>query len=351
LAQGFSRHLLSIAMESDALLGYWQGASRRGDPLANRAKDKIAANEAKPRKDKKGHTAALAVALALLSTTFYVTMVFIATYGFHKVPRLVWLYFFFALGLALLWFWFAGRHWKRRREERQWLGQSSAAGTCCGMLFGLFVYFNWMIYFHAYRERRAYTNVAASQPGAQFQDAGSLRFTPETQVDTTKSVGYASATRGETLCVAPVVDSSLTQPDAAVSFFAYGVGCCAWRANFGCGDAGDPWAHGGLMMLGSYDIYSPWLAWLIESVGGGVDMTGFDDAISLQKAAFGTVASPAPRLVRWARDPSSLERTYAYHGLEAVLISCAVYMALACAGGCLVSCCASRIRPEKRLTT
>merc|ERR1719265_1371724 len=136
-----------------------------------------------------------------------------------------------------------------------------------------------------------YTNIAVSQPVEQFVDASMIAFTTDTTLDVTRAVGFKSATANAMLCVAPIIDGSMGL-EQEVHFFAVGVGCCQPRASFLCDDAADASAKNALLMLEPRMLTSPLMEW---AVAGAIDRTGFAAAISMQSAAFQTVAAPKTR--------------------------------------------------------
>lgn len=191
---------------------------------------------------------------------------------------------------------FAAKKWQRATIRH------SMIGLIAGLAVGSLIYYQKLIFYYGYQRHRTYSNVAASQQSLQFVDAGKLEFTVDSKVDTTRAVGFRSAMDHHTLCVAPIVDGSMGQSDP-VSFFAIGEGCCGWRANFRCGDVGDPSARSGLMMMDSSLLAGPVMAWTVARV---TDRDHYDKAIALQKAAFGTTIADDTRLVWWTKDPDKL---------------------------------------------
>lgn len=224
------------------------------------------------------------------------------------------------LGIFVLcgcWFAFAGGGRKR------WLARLSFLTFLAileGVIVGLVIYYKYMIYYHAYNDMRTYTNVAASQPSGQFEDAGMLLFTSDTQVDVNRAVGYRDAATATTICVAPVVDSSMGPTDP-ISFWAVGTNCCEPRAHFACDGATKGGARAALLKLDSDVLVSPTVE-LIASWFGGLgwhDASKYDDAIRLDEAAYSSVPADHKRFLRWTDDPHKLAAVYKDDGTTAVV--------------------------------
>lgn len=144
-------------------------------------------------------------------------------------------------------------------------------------------------------ERNSYVNVLATEPAAQFADAGKVVFADGTRIDSQRSLGYKD---GKTFCVAPVMDE---QSGGAVEFWAVGNDCCQVRGSFWCDDAWNYKARAGV-------VYQ--------------DVTGqFMAAVRQAEAAFELAASAEPLLVRWVKEPERVEWNHRVIG-NAILISC-----------------------------
>jgi len=179
-----------------------------------------------------------------------------------------------------------------------------AAST--GLLAGLIAYYKHLAYYSHYKASVVHVNVAANENVLRFADSGLLSFTADSHVDVSRSVGYQSAVKDATLCVAPIVDSVMAPTDP-VSFFAVGTDCCEWRAAFKCDDAANPDAHGGALWLELSTITSPAGALAFEDRGLEA---GFVRAVHLQEAVYSTVLANHTRFLRWAKDPTSIQDEY-----------------------------------------
>lgn len=186
--------------------------------------------------------------------------------------------------------------------------------TLAAICVGFFFYYKYLLYYNAYGDMRSYTNVAASQQASQFEDAAMLLFTSDTQVDTTRAVGFRDAKSASTICVAPVVDSSMGETDP-ISFWAVGTNCCEPRAHFQCDGATKGGARAALLLLDTDVLVSPALESFVLTLGGH-SPAKYDNAIRLDKAAYGTVSAKNIRFLRWTDDPHALQANFRLDGLE-----------------------------------
>lgn len=208
-----------------------------------------------------------------------------------------------------------------KKRWLHWLGMLCILASIFGTVVGFYNHYKNMIYYYTYGDLRKYTNVAGSQSSTQFGDAGMLMFTGDTMVDTTRAVGFKNAAEGGTVyCVAPVMDSSMGQT-TPVSFWAVGTNCCEPRAHFACDDAGSG-AKSAMIMLEKDFLVPPTMEWVL---GGLSSRAGFDKAIELEQATFGTIAAHVTALIRWTKDPVALQDEYKHRGAKVVAEAIAVY--------------------------
>ncbi|CAD7942820.1 unnamed protein product, partial [Amoebophrya sp. A25] len=154
-----------------------------------------------------------------------------------------------------------------------------------GTFLGVVLYSYYMVFYYGYRDLRVFTNVMGSQPVEQFVDAGMLGFAFSTSVDTSRAVGYKSFEEGGRMyCVAPIVDKQqgLSSP---VKFWAVGENCCQPRGKFECGDAQNPKAHTGVVLLRP-DMFAPATAtWIVNEREGLLRQ--YERAVDLAQNVFG----------------------------------------------------------------
>lgn len=231
---------------------------------------------------------------------FYVFMATVVALFFDNWP--FWVVLTLVITLAK-----SGLVWKFL--VRRWLsslGLFFAFGSLSGFTMGLYAYYSCLLPYLRYADSEKHTNVAAGEPALRFADAGMLTFSPGSNVDVTRAVGYMSAKAGARMCVAPVMDLSMGAQDP-INFYAIGTNCCGWRGSFTCDDAGDPEARSALLELDMNTIVSPWTAWLWQDP---VTSDGFQAALKLQEAVYGTKAAAHVRLLHWAREPHTMQHGY-----------------------------------------
>lgn len=307
-------------------------AKRSGMPIGSAMNDPLVdrANASKPNSAFLNRMAAMktvnSTVLAFLPAFCFcisVYFTFWVTSNFHRVLEIISLYI-----LAMTWLCMYLTALARGKDAQQtksgWrrlCGKMSIFSNIAGCLIGVVIYYNYFIYYNAYTGMQTYTNVAVSQPVSQFTDASMITFTSNTRLDVSRAVGYKSATRNEVLCVAPVVDGSLPL-EQEVNFFAVGVGCCQPRSSFTCDDALDATTRNAALMLEPSTLTTPLMRWAVDDV---LDREGFDAAIRMQVAAFGTLVAENTRLIYWSKDPIKFANDFRSRGIEALIISCVAY--------------------------
>jgi len=265
-------------------------------------------------------------ALTFIPFCVYVLILFVTSYMFYASPVGVTLTFCTVAGVCVMQYLMA-EHCTRKASKRwkKWIGAFGALAALAGLLVGVGIHYRWMLYYAKYTNMMKYSNVAASQPALQFEDAGSLLFTEGTTVDKTRAVGFRNIRTSQTLCVAPVVDQQMG-PNDPIVFFAVGVNCCGWRGSFYCDDGAVSGTRGGLLKLKPDQLVSPVME---PMVADEFDFEGFEDAIELQKSVFAVSAAKHHRMLRWFKDPMSEVDGYRKRGLEAALISCLAFFLVA----------------------
>lgn len=198
----------------------------------------------------------------------------------------------------------------RNRDQRGWIivmGCLCAVVTFIGLVFGFFMYFRFLVYYQRYQEMRTYSNVGGSQGANQFTDGSMFLFTQDTRLDVMRSVGYKSRFTGETYCVAPVVDSTMTNADN-INFWAVGPNCCLARGEFVCNDAMDPKTMSALVVLEPEDVVRPFMKW---AVAGSV-YPRYERSIKLQEAAYATRQARTIKMLYWVKDPIAKQNSFYY---------------------------------------
>lgn len=229
----------------------------------------------------------------------YATMLCLWFYVYHKsfLQAFVVSGSFFVLGMLF----FAGSTKRALGKDRPWLWWFGAVwiqATVVGLIVGFFLYFRYLAYFWKYEETRTYNNVTAAEDASAFGDGSIFVFTEEVRLDTMRSVGFKSRWTGETFCVAPLVDATMSQANE-IQYWAVGQDCCAARAEFFCGDAGDFTTHSALRILEPEDVVRPFMRWAVR----GANYPKYLEAVRLQEATYSTKSSPTPTLIMWSKDP------------------------------------------------
>lgn len=184
--------------------------------------------------------------MILVPLIFFIGIELTYTYFFYDKPYVCILVSFFSLvgcGVILA---------QPKTGPSQAVGMLSIAAVCAGTFCGLYCYDTFGIFSFFYSNSRKYTNVVPSMPSAAVSDAGRISFTDETSVDTTKAVGYA-AENGNVYCAAPVHDATDTP---RVEYWAVGVNCCAYEAEFNCDGSADTSAHAGIVVFDNNGWFS-----------------------------------------------------------------------------------------------
>lgn len=195
-------------------------------------------------------------------------------------------------------------------KQRKWvvcLGIVCIVVTVLGCVFGFIMYFQYLAYYYRYMEMRTYTNVGAVQPVTAFNDGDMFLFTQDTRLDVMRSIGHRSKYSGNDMCVAPLVDSTMSNVNY-INFWAAGDNCCLARSQFMCDDAKDPTTMSALVMLEPDEVVRPFMRWAVRSSV----YPRYINAIKQQEAAYATRAADKIRLVYWVKDPIAKRDSFYY---------------------------------------
>lgn len=279
------------------------------DPLLNLGHGRIAASafvdELKSEGGKHHVTTRTTILTASSCLAFALALIMVARF-YHSAPigSLIANLQLAFVGVALAVFW-------KKERWHAWLGRFIVTAVCWGTCVGLYIYYTDLAYYRHYQKLGVETNVAPSQGTALLTNAGMLGFTSDTYLDTSRAVGYESVETGRILCVAPILDQTMTS-STPITLYAAGTDCCTWRGHFGCGDAGDPQAHGAVMYLSAEEVVNPAMRWAVQEEQ--VLLEGFLKAAKLQASVFESVVSEdpleAPRFAMWARHPRTVVDSY-----------------------------------------
>jgi amino acid transporter len=295
------------------------------DPLMKKAHKKVHENSHSRENVFPAPSEKIMQLTALFAVPFvvYVVLLFMTMLLFHHSPVSV-LMGYVAITTVCAFLYLVITYCTRRKEGKwkRWLGVYGVLAAFVGLMVGLSLHYSYLLFYYKYTNMMKYSNVAASQPALQFEDAGALMFTEGTQLDKARAVGFRHIRKQQTLCVAPVTDGQ-TQPTDPVVFFAVGTNCCGWRASFHCDDAGVAGTRGGLLMLEPNQLTSPAMEWMVED---SFDFKAFKEALDLQKAVFAVSAAKNYRFIKWVQDPDAKVDVFRKRGIEKALLSCLFYI-------------------------
>jgi len=298
--------------EKEPLLAHVQGAGKR-DPLLHLGNARLTAAMTRVVEEEGGRHH-LAVRVFILAgaacTVFALTLGLFC--GFYYISPLATIFVAVCLAMAGL---FLSQTWREQRWHR-WLGRFIFGAACVGAFVGFNVYYRHLVYYHHYRALSVETDVTPMLHPAQFANVGMVGFTADTRLDISRAVGYKSVETGEVVCVAPIIDSTMTPMDE-ITLYAAGVDCCAWRSQFKCGDALNPDASSGLLYLPPEQLVNPDMTWAIND---RQEIESFKEAVKLQSAVFETKASEEPRFLKWTVDPLTEVDEYLKRSLREVTV-------------------------------
>lgn len=181
-------------------------------------------------------------------------------------------------------------------------------GVVIGTVVGLWLYENSMATFWTVTVGAWYSNAIASNPAATYSDAGAIRFSSSSRVDSTKAVGYMY---GTTYCAAPVLS---TLPDQVrVNFWAVGTDCCGPRGTFWCDDASDAVADSA--------VPDPPYGWLSRH-----ERAGYELAIREAEALYDISSDPQRMILRWVESPVKLRAALGVYSLIVLLVTTVVFL-------------------------
>jgi len=276
--------------------------------------------------------------LCMVPVIMFTTMMMVMYYLFYMQKALVML----ILGvISFFWVLVATMADPKRRWLR-YLALLSFLGSISGFTVGWYNHYKNMVYYRTYNSLRKYTNVAGSELPTEFGDAGMVKFTGDTHIDTTRAVGYKNAGDGGNMyCVAPIMDGTM-DGSSPITFWAVGVNCCEPRAHFACDDAGDGSAKGALILLDKEFLVPEDMEWAIE--GMGESRTAFIEPMRLEQAAFGTIAAKQTSLVRWAKDPHKFKEEYKHKATNTIVYGVLAYLVISFGIGLFT---AAAIKPKR----
>ncbi|CAD7961161.1 unnamed protein product [Amoebophrya sp. A120] len=152
-----------------------------------------------------------------------------------------------------------------------------------------------------------HTGVAATNAALMYKDAAVLRFSADSRLDYTRTLGLKKD--GSTYCVAPVMSDSLrVEDDKPYSFWAVGLNCCDEKLReFTCGSTGLGKVFGSVEELAA--TKTGILATYSSFSEQGIDEEKllYLNAIRMARARFALPQWPAGKdaifMLNWSKDP------------------------------------------------
>jgi len=146
----------------------------------------------------------------------------------------------------------AANAWRRRLEGTDpfwhiFLAVTAILGLVVGFIGGLKNFEDNVMPYMDISNLNAYSGIDPSvSTGQQMMDAGRIKFTAGSQLNTKLSMGFKNL---ETYCVAPVVANASAKPDT-YDFWAVGLNCCSGHLpDFHCGEFSNPNAVSGVRLM------------------------------------------------------------------------------------------------------
>lgn len=213
-------------------------------------------------------------------------------FGHWRVPLLTWLTVMccFTVSAVMITVSLLGQ--SRETGFHFALGVSCIVACVLAVCMGSFAYHAYMEQYWWMETGRHYANLNATSPAGSHLDGSLLHFHDTSAVDTTKAVGFRD---GTVYCVAPVLDDTQSK---RVEYWAVGKDCCDQRGDFLCDDASDPTASNAVVILGGTMLLP------------GQEQTRnkhWIRAVREAEAAHDLASSEGAMLVRWVRDPVTIQ--------------------------------------------
>jgi len=173
-------------------------------------------------------------------------------------------------------------------REPSWMAFQSATlflAFILGVVLGVMNYKLFTLTYHQVTSLNDYHGVDPSRMrGQQLLDAGSIIFTQDSALDTSKSMGFRNL---DTFCVAPITNTKGDLP--TYDFWAVGRNCCSGtKPDFHCSHYRNPRAHGALR--------------LVRRTG---DRAFYRLAVQQAEATY-NIRAAHPLFFQWEEDPSGV---------------------------------------------
>jgi len=169
-----------------------------------------------------------------------------------------------------------------------------------GVVAGDVNYFQHMNPYYDLSNLNTYPNVDPSvMRGQQLMDAGRISFSPGSNLDLSRSMGFKNL---DLYCVAPIVGGNDPKHISSYDFWAVGMNCCSGsRADFHCGEFNNPRAAAGLRLMRD-------------------DQRAFFRLAVQQAEAAYNIKAHHPLFFHWMRDPIAEVAAYSDEGYKYYLL-------------------------------
>jgi len=206
-----------------------------------------------------------------------------------------------------------------RTQNGQLVVASLSLLACAvSVILGVYAYNLFLSEYWRIGRGASYYNVLPSEAAAGKSDATSVVFANGTQIDASRTYGFADAGGGlgHVYCVAPIA-SATTVTNDRVEYWAAGYDCCNQRGFFDCEDASVAGVRAGIVLDGE----KKWEA-------------GFRSAVAAAEQAHDVQAAEEYILVSWVANPRTYRESLWFHTRSVFLAFGGVYLVFSCMLGC-----------------
>lgn len=223
--------------------------------------------------------------------------------------------------LALVIVGFALEPAERHYPSAPWLGVLCFMTLFYAVLIGAWNYQTNFVPAQAAQSGRHYHEVRPDEPASAFADMGTIEFTKDAQLDSTRALGLARY--GRIFCVAPIISRNVSvspqRSGPPVQFWAVGVDCCGERRSFSCDGSSEPSVHSGVVVA-DLDGFTFNAALAPRSL--------HDEYMIVVRAASVLYELPkvdSPVLLRWLEDPDSIISSWKWRSLLYWVLACCIH--------------------------
>lgn len=193
----------------------------------------------------------------------------------------------------------------------------SLVACCVSLVLAFYAHELFLTEYYRIGRGASYFNVIPSEAAGGKSDATSLVFANGTQIDSSRTYGFADADNGgDVYCVAPIASTN-TLSDDKIEYWAAGYDCCNQRGFFDCDDASTPGVRAGIVMEHTRK-----------------SEVGFVRAVAAAEQAHDVQAAKDYLLISWVSNPRTYRDELWFHTRTVFLAFGGVYLVLSCMLGC-----------------